>query len=74
MQNKCRYDGSVGVFVAQLCSTLFHPMDCSLPGSALHGILQTRILEWVPIPFSRRQSQPRDQTRVSCLAGIFFTI
>ena len=34
-------------------------MDCSLPGSSVHGILQTRILEWVGIPFSRRTSQPR---------------
>ena len=39
--------------------TLCDPMDCSLPGSSVHGILQTRILEWVGIPFSRRTSQPR---------------
>ena len=37
----------------QLCPTLCDPMDCSLPGSSLHGILQVRILEWVAIPFSR---------------------
>ena len=37
------------------------PMDCSLPGSSVHGILQSRILEWVAIPFSRGSSQPRDQ-------------
>ena len=42
-------------------------MDCSPPGSSVHGILQARILEWVAIPFSRRSSQPRDQTRVSCI-------
>ena len=35
----------------------------------VHGILQARILEWVAIPFSRRSSQPRDQTQVSCIAG-----
>ena len=47
------------VLVAQLCLTL-QPMDCSLPGSFVHGILQARILEWVAIPFFRRSSQPRD--------------
>ena len=41
------------VFVAQLCPTLCDSMDCSLPGSSAHGILQARILEWVAIPFSR---------------------
>ena len=35
--------------VAQLCPTLCNPMDCSLPGSSVHGILQARILEWVAI-------------------------
>ena len=49
-------------------------MDCSLPGSAVHGILQARILEWVAMTFSRGSSQPRDWTRVSCIAGRFFTI
>ena len=47
-------------------------MDCSLPGSSVHGILQARILEWVAISFSRGSSQPRDRTRVSCIAGRFF--
>ena len=55
--------------VAQLCPTLCNPMDCSLPGSSIHGILQARILEWVAISFSRRSSRPRDQTQVSCIAG-----
>ena len=41
--------------VAQSCPTLWDPMDCSLPGSTIHGILQTRILEWVAISFSRRR-------------------
>ena len=39
--------------VAQSCPTLLDPMDCSLPGSSVHGILQARILEWVAISFSR---------------------
>ena len=42
----------VKMLVAQLCLTLCDPMDCSLPGSSVHGILQGRILEWVAIPFS----------------------
>ena len=45
--------------VTQLCLTLCDPMDCSLPGSSVHGILQARILEQVVIPFSRGSSQPR---------------
>ena len=61
------------VKVAQLCPTLCDPMDCSLPGSSVHGIPQARLLEWVAVPFSRGSSQPRDQTQVSCIAGGFFT-
>ena len=49
-------------------------MDCSPPGSSVHGILQARILEWVAIPFSRGSSRPRDQTQVSCTAGGLFTV
>ena len=57
-----------------LCLALCNPMDCSLPGSSIHGIVQARILEWVAIPFSRGSSWPRDRTWVSCTAGRFFTI
>ena len=46
--------------VAQSCPTLCDHMDCSQPGSSIHGIFQPRILEWVAISFSRRSSQPRD--------------
>ena len=53
--------------VAQSCLTLCNPLDCSLPGSSVHGIFQARILEWVAISFSRGYSQPRDQTCISCL-------
>ena len=49
------------------------PVDCSPPGSSIHGILQTRIMEWVAIAFSRGSSRPRDRTQVSCIAGGFFT-
>ena len=54
--------------------TLRDPMDCSPPGSSLQGILQTRILEWVVISFSRGSSLPRDQTEVSCIAGRHFNL
>ena len=60
----------------QSCPTLCDPMDCSPSGSSVHGILQTRILEWVALPCSRGSSRPRDRTPVSCVsctAGIFFT-
>jgi len=49
----------------QSCLTLCNPMDCSQPGSSVHGILQARILEWVAMPSSRGYCQPRDQTQVS---------
>ena len=47
--------------------------DYSSPGSSVRGILQTRILMWVAISFSRDSSPPRDQTWISCIAGGFFT-
>ena len=53
---------------SQSCPTLCDPMDC-----IVHGILQARTLEWVTFPFSRGSSQPRDQTQVSLLQGIFPT-
>ena len=63
------YEGS-----PKSCSTLYDPMDCSPPGSSVHGILQARILEWITIPYSRGSSQPRDWTEVSCIAGRFSTV
>ena len=56
--------------VAQLCPTLCNPVDCSLPGSSIHGTLQARILVRVAISFSRGSSQ----TRVSRIAGRRFTL
>ena len=47
--------------------SLCNPMDCSLPGSFIHGIFQARIPEWVAIPFSRGSSRPRDWTRSPAL-------
>ena len=55
------------------CVWLCDSIDCSLPGSSVHGILQVRTLEWVAISFSRESSRPRDQN-VFCTAGRFFTI
>ena len=54
-------------FVVKVYLTLCDPMDCSLPGASVHGILQARILEWVAISFSRESSRPRDQICISCI-------
>ena len=53
---------------------LCNSMDCSPPGSSVHGIFQARILEWVAMPSSRGSSWPRNQTHISCIAGRFFTV
>ena len=60
--------------VTQSCPTLCDPMDCSLPGSSLHGILQARVLEWVATSFSRGSSQPRDRTQISHIPGRCFNL
>ena len=60
--------------VAELYPTLCKPVDCSPPGSSVHGIPQARILECVAIPFSRGSSQPRDRTQVSLITGRLFII
>ena len=65
----------VCMLVAPSCLTLCDdPMDCSLPGSCVHGILQARILEWAAISFSRRSSKPRNWAQVFHIAGGFFTV
>ena len=56
--------------LAKLCLTLCDPMDCSPPGSSVHGNFQARILEWVAISSSRGSSQPRDRTHISCVSCI----
>ena len=60
--------------VAQSCLTLCDPIDCSLPGSSVHGIFQAIVLEWIAISFSSGSSQPRAQTRVSCIVDRCFTV
>ena len=53
----------------QSCPILGDPVDCSLPGSSVRGILRARILEWVAMPSSRGSSQPRGQTHVGKIPG-----
>ena len=60
--------------VSQSCLTLCDPVDCSLPGFSIHGILQVTILEWVTISFSRGFSRSRDQTQVSRIRGRRFNL
>ena len=59
--------------IAKLCWSPCDPIDCSPPGSSVHGISQARILGWVDISFSRGFFQPGDQTHISCIADGFFT-
>ena len=54
----------------QPCPTLYSPVDCSPPGSHVHEILQTRILEWVAMPSSRASSWPGDWTHISHVSSI----
>ena len=68
--NRCVCVRCSVVYDSQLCD----PVDCSPPGSSVHGILQARILEWVAISFSRGSFWLKDQTQVSCIAGRFFSI
>ena len=56
--------------LTQSLPTLCDPMDCSPPGSSVHGIFQARILRWVAISFSRELSWPRDQIHISCVSCI----
>ena len=72
-----RWGSGISMFDVCYCSVLSdscNPRDCISPDSSVHEILQARILEWLVISFSRRSSQPRDQIRVSCIAGKIFTV
>ena len=69
-----KYPAAAAAKSLQLYPTLCDPIGGSPPGSSVHGILQARTLEWVAIIFSWGSSQPRDQTRVSRVAGRLFTI
>ena len=65
-----KIDPCVHAKLLQLCLTLCNPMDCSLLGSFVHGILQARILEFVAVSSSRGSSQPRDRTSVFSVSCI----
>ena len=72
-QSNSSYSAAAAAESLQSCPTLCDPMDCHLPDSSVRGLLQARILEWVATPSTRGSSPPRDQNRVSCTAGRFFT-
>ena len=55
--------------VAQSCPTLSDPLDCSPPGSSVHGVFQARVLEWDALAFSRGSCRPTDRSRVSHIVG-----
>ena len=57
-------------WLLQSCPAPWDPVDCSPPGSSVHGVLQARALEWVAVPSSRGSSPPRDRTRVSCVSCV----
>ena len=69
LRPECLLSGLSCAKSLQLCPTICNPMDCSPPGSSIHGILQARILEWVAVPSSRGSSWPRDPTvsYISCI-------
>ena len=69
----CRLEKK-GKIVVQSCLNLCKPVDYSLPGSSVHGILQARILEWVAISFSSGSFLLKDGTRFSCISGRFFAV
>ena len=60
LRPECLLSGLCCAKSLQLCPTFCNPMDCSPPGSSVHGILQARILEWVAVPSSRGSSWPRN--------------
>ena len=66
MRSRCIFPRYVCVSCSVVSDSLWSH-DCSPPGFSVHGILQTRILEWVVISFTRGSSQPRDWTQVSCM-------
>ena len=66
------FKGVMGMLRHLSCLTLCNPMDCSPPGSSVHGILPAGILELVAMPSSKGSSLPQDWTHISCIVGGFF--
>ena len=66
----CSSNACIRAKLLQLCLTLWDPLDCSLPGTFVHGVLQARVLEWFTLPFSRGSSHPRDRTHISYISCI----
>ena len=80
LKNKGRMDigwqpeiSSIIIVMVSYVQLFCNPWTVAQPGSSVHGIFQARILEWVAISYSRGSSWPRDWTRVSNIAGGFFT-
>ena len=69
-QSMVRQNSRVSDKLFESCLTLWEPMDCSLPGSSVHGIFQARILDWVFTPSSKGSCQPSDRTHVSYVSCI----
>ena len=68
-ERRCNFKSKVKGLVTQPCPTLCNPVDCSPPGSSVHGDSPGKNMECVAMPSSRGSSQPRDRTQVSCIAG-----
>ena len=73
LQWKCRVL-TTGIVLSLSCVRLCDLMDCSPPGSSVHGLLQARILGWVAISSARGSSQTREKTQISRIAGRLFTV
>ena len=72
-RNRAELPISLEMLRASVVSDSVRPMDCSPPGSSVHGISQARVLEWVAMLSSRGSSKPRDQNHVSCIVDRFLT-
>ena len=73
VQFQNRRHASVYAKLLQLCLTLCNSVDCSQPGSSVHGTLQVRIVDWIDMPSSRGFSRPRKWTHISCTGRHFTT-
>ena len=70
---KCHISSCYYCLVTKLCPSFCDPMDCSSPGSSVHGISQARVAEWIAISFSRGTFPTQGSNHVACLSGGFFS-